>query len=238
MPFTLSHPVAVLPLRGLGLPVTALVIGSMVPDLPLFLGWPRGYAVTHSLAGVVTVDPVLTVLALAFWLGAVRDVLVDLSLDVVRSRLAPHVRLPLRAWLLAPVAATVGALTHVVWDLFTHPHRWGTDQVEWLHTEHAGLAGSAWAQYVSGVAGLVIVGWSTYAYLSELPVVRSPGPRPRWAWAAAGAVVAAGAATSLASAAAAAPGLHAMAFDSVVNGRVAVVAGTTALCVAWHVARP
>ena len=64
MPLTLSHPAAVLPLRGLDLPVTALVAGSMVPDVPLFLGWTRGYEVTHRLLGVVTVDPILATLAL------------------------------------------------------------------------------------------------------------------------------------------------------------------------------
>lgn len=145
MPLTLSHPAAVLPLRGLGLPVTALVAGSMVPDIPLFLGWHRGYQVTHSLVGVVTVDAIVTMLVVALWFGVVRDVLVDLTPDAVRSRLVPHVRLSERQWLLAPVAAALGALTHVVWDTFTHPARWGSDRVGWLHTEHAGPLGTAWA---------------------------------------------------------------------------------------------
>ena len=39
MPFTLAHPAVVLPLRGLGLPMTALVAGSMAPDLPQMLGF-------------------------------------------------------------------------------------------------------------------------------------------------------------------------------------------------------
>jgi hypothetical protein len=36
MPFTLSHPAAVLPLAGTGFPVAALVAGSMAPDVPMF----------------------------------------------------------------------------------------------------------------------------------------------------------------------------------------------------------
>lgn len=36
MPVTIAHPAAVLPLRGLGLPLSAMVIGSMAPDLPVF----------------------------------------------------------------------------------------------------------------------------------------------------------------------------------------------------------
>lgn len=236
MPLTLSHPAAVLPLRGLGLPVTALVVGSMVPDVPLFLGWPRGYAVTHSLVGVVTVDPVLTVVAVAIWFGVVRDVLVDLSPAALRSRLVPHVRLTTRQWLLAPLAAALGALTHVLWDTFTHPGRWGVGQIGWLQADHAGLPGAKWAQYVSGIVGLAVVCWSIATYLRSLPPIRAPGPRSRWATVVVAAIVVIGAVAGLASAVAHAPGLHAMAFNAVVDGVIAVVVSTTVVCVSWRVA--
>ena len=36
MPFTVSHAAAVLPLQRLGLPLTALMIGSMAPDFGYF----------------------------------------------------------------------------------------------------------------------------------------------------------------------------------------------------------
>ncbi|WP_028643596.1 DUF4184 family protein [Nocardioides sp. URHA0020] len=238
MPFTLSHPAAVLPLRRLGLPMTALAIGSMVPDVPLFLGWSRGYQVTHGLVGVVTVDPLLAVLVIAFWFGLVRDVLVELSPDVVRSRLAPHVRWTTRLWLLAPVAAALGALTHVVWDTFTHPGRWGADQIGWLHTEHAGLGGAKWAQYASGIVGLAIVTWSVVAHLRASVPISSPAPRSRWASLVVATIVASGAVAGLVTALAHAPGLHAMAFNAAVNGIIAVVVSTTAVCVVWRAVRP
>ena len=40
MPITFAHPAAVLPLARTGLPLTALAIGSMVPDLPMFVRLP------------------------------------------------------------------------------------------------------------------------------------------------------------------------------------------------------
>lgn len=55
MPLTLAHPAAVLPLRRCGLPMAALVIGSMMPDVPLFMRWSSGYQVSHSYTGVFTV---------------------------------------------------------------------------------------------------------------------------------------------------------------------------------------
>jgi uncharacterized protein DUF4184 len=55
MPFTVSHPAAVLPVLR-WLPPSAVVVGSLVPDIPLCVRPPVGYHTTHSLAGVVTVD--------------------------------------------------------------------------------------------------------------------------------------------------------------------------------------
>src|SRR3982751_4122954 len=66
MPFTASHPAAVLPLIRLGLPPSALVIGSMGPDLPYFLPVGRGLE-THTLVGLFTVDPLLGAVCLALW---------------------------------------------------------------------------------------------------------------------------------------------------------------------------
>lgn len=54
MPFTPTHVLAILPVAAVKrfpLPFSALVIGSMIPDLPLFLPWSPGYDQTHSVAG-------------------------------------------------------------------------------------------------------------------------------------------------------------------------------------------
>lgn len=60
MPFTISHVVAVLPLTtgraGRVLVPGALVIGSLVPDLPYFVPPHLGTAWSHSALGPVTVD--------------------------------------------------------------------------------------------------------------------------------------------------------------------------------------
>lgn len=123
MPLTLAHPAAVLPLRWLGVPLTPFVVGSMVPDVPLFARSPAGYAFTHSVPGLLTWAPLAGLLVVALWYGVVRDALVGLSPAAVRARLDPHVRLSVRAWCAVPVGAAVGALTHVAWDELTHPGR-------------------------------------------------------------------------------------------------------------------
>ncbi len=52
MPFTPSHVAAVLPLARTGLPPTALVVGSVAPDLPYYLPLPVAAATTHGPAGL------------------------------------------------------------------------------------------------------------------------------------------------------------------------------------------
>ncbi len=176
MPVTLAHPAAVLPLRGLGLPLSAMVIGSMVPDLPVFSRSWEVYGFTHSVAGVVTVDLVLTLVLLSLWDRWGRDALVDTSPAAVRDRLPGRARIGRAAWVLAPLAAVVGSLTHIVWDAFTHGGRWGVRLVPWLGEEHAGLPGHAWAQYGSGVVGLLAVGVAILAVLRR-PLLEAGRPR-------------------------------------------------------------
>jgi len=67
MPFTLSHPAAVMPLRRIRfLEPLALVIGSMLPDVPYFLpgALANRFGETHTLRGSIVTDLPLGVLLL------------------------------------------------------------------------------------------------------------------------------------------------------------------------------
>lgn len=234
---TLAHPAVVLPLRGLGLPLAALVIGSMAPDLPLFARWHQGYALSHSLTGILTFDLAVTLLLLAFWDLAGRDALVDTAPSPVRDRLPARARIGRRAWLLAPLAALLGSASHVVWDLFTHSGRWGVRNVAWLHEMHGPLRGDAWAQHGSGVIGLLVVGLAMLLHLRRDPV---QAPRPRRlpaavlpaAFAVAVAVCAVGGLVHLGD------GLHLAAFWAAVSGIVALAAVVLLVTAAWLVSDP
>lgn len=235
VPFTLSHPAAASLLTRSGLPVGAVVAGSMAPDVPMFVPVPGLYAVTHSLLGVVTVDVVLGVLGLVIWLQVMRDAMVDVAPGVVRERLAATACYSRRQWMLAPLAVALGALTHVVWDAFTHPGRWGAQHLGWLRETHAGLLGSAWAQYASGVLGAIVVGtWAygclrTRARLLRPPLVASLGVNALIA-----VVLAVAAVTVSAILWAAADGPHAMAFRGAVVGTLAASIGSLGLAVTWQ----
>jgi hypothetical protein len=138
VPFTISHAAAVIPLRSFGrlrLPLAALMIGSMSPDFAYFLPGEFERVETHSFAGLFWFCwPV----SLALWLLFVRVLeLPTMSLlpEGWRTRFAPsdpQIRLTTLA--LASLAVILGAVTHIVWDSFTHR---GTSVVNAIPALHA-----------------------------------------------------------------------------------------------------
>ncbi len=234
MPITLAHPAVVLPLGG-RLPLAALVVGSMVPDVPVFLsGWGI-YDASHSLWGVVVVDLPLALLVLAVWHGVVRDALVDLAPATVRSRHAARVRPTRREWVLSAPAAVLGAATHVLWDAFTHQNRWGVRAVEMLQETHGPLPGFKWAQYLSGVLGMGVVLVVAVQHVARLPRLRDqPRPRAFGPWALPALLLGSVGLGVAAVVGASDRGLRFMAAAGVIDSAVAVVAGGLVLSLLWQ----
>lgn len=235
MPFTLSHPAAALLVARTGLPVTAVVAGTMVPDVPMFVRVRGTYGVTHSLVGVVTVDLLLGVLGVALWVLVVRDALVDVAPAEVRERIAPAAGWSRRRWALVPAGVLLGSLSHVAWDLFTHPGRWGARHVPWLGEQHAGLAGFAWAQYVSGVLGLLVVaGWAVTRVRSRPREARPVRVQSMGVRAAVLLVLAVALGTAVGGALGATQGPHGVAFHGAVVGTSVLALGVLLLALLWQ----
>jgi len=183
MPFTGSHPAAVLPLFRLGLP-SALVIGSMAPDLPYYLPIPVHSDLTHSATGIVGVDLLLGLLSFTIWGWLIEPLAVAVAPVGVRRRLPEPA--PSRPWRWQPgdlrrglvlvLSLLAGAVTHVVWDEFTHIGRFGYRHLSWLADLHGPLAGYRWAQYGSGVFGLLVLGLAVRRWWRTAPVA-DPPPR-------------------------------------------------------------
>ncbi|SEO64968.1 DUF4184 family protein [Trujillonella endophytica] len=237
MPFTASHAAAVLPLVRTRLPPSALVAGSVAPDLPYFL--PVGPDVpTHTAAAVVGVDLLLGLLLWAGWHGLVATPALHTAPRRLRARLAGRVRPGLRHRLTAAgplalvvVAVVVGAATHVVWDEFTHGGRFGTEHLAVLADSWAGRPGYRWAQDASGVLGAVVLAGWLVRWWRRTP----PGPvedrAGRWEPAA---VVAA---TAVLAGVSALPGeedLRLAAIDAAFRGGGCALAAVVVLSLAWH----
>lgn len=181
MPLAPAHPVAVLPLQGLGLPLSALVIGAVAPDLPVYLPVGVSYATTHSGWGVPA-DVVIGLVLLGLWVALVRDAMVDLT-PYLRRRLPGSARLDRRAWLLAPLAVAVGAGTHVLWDSATHDWGFLVQELAFLREEHGPIPLYRWLQHVSTVVGTVVVAAYGLHWLGGRPVIdRPPAVRRSGLW--------------------------------------------------------
>jgi len=167
MPFTLAHPAAILPLRGVRhLRTAPLVIGALVPDVRYYVPWSLGRFVpeTHSFAGSFTTDLVLGYAALA---------VVYLLRQPLTALLSARARwLCLRAlvpfssrrgeWLWAGLAILIGVWTHLLWDSFTHSDGWIVHRVAALSAPVTIGAYSGplchLLQYLSSVFGLAAMG--------------------------------------------------------------------------------
>lgn len=181
MPFTLSHAAAVLPAvradgtgRGRLVPAV-LVAGSFSPDLTYFAASVLPEAmefgtVTHSFPGVFTIDVAIAWALVGLWLF-LREPLVALLPRTPQGPTAtllrcgtPRARVTPSLFLRWYASAALGALTHVVWDAFTHHDRWGIRLFPVLDHELRGSPLYWYLQYGgSALAAVIIAGFVYHA---------------------------------------------------------------------------
>ncbi len=203
MPFTLSHAAAVLPAvrtdgtgRGALVPAV-LVAGSFAPDMTYYaasvLSGAMGFGdVTHSFPGVFTVDVLIAWALVGLWL-LTREPLVALLPRARQGRVAALVRCGAPRERVRPslvvrwyVSAVLGALTHVVWDAFTHLDRWGMRLFPVLGREVAGSPLYWYLQYGGSAVAAVAIAVFVVRALRRAPVREPVGVpvlsvRDRWA---------------------------------------------------------
>ncbi|MFE4977911.1 DUF4184 family protein, partial [Kitasatospora sp. NPDC056651] len=193
MPFTLSHPAAVLPLlRAAGargpLVASALVAGSMAPDVPFFAESlvPGVYGhggLTHRWWAVPTLDVAIAGALVAGWHGLLRGPVVALlperwagaaeALTVRRAGAGGGAGGGAGAGDVGDAgvvvgggggavwfaaSAAIGAATHVGWDAFTHGDRLGVRLLPVLDRPVAGVPLYEALQYGSSALALAALG--------------------------------------------------------------------------------
>ncbi len=124
MPFTLSHPAAVLPLRKLlggKLVLSALIIGSLAPDFTYFFHLPFIRKDTHSLIALLWFCLPSSIMAYYLFHLLIKAPIYALLPTSFQVRLQPEQvsnHKPINAEVL--VSILLGSLTHIIWDSFTH----------------------------------------------------------------------------------------------------------------------
>lgn len=178
MPFTVSHIAAVLPLhkplRRLGL-ISAAAIGAMAPDLDLILPIHLAREQTHGRLALLTFCLPAGLAAWALFQALIKGALIEVLPNRIYGRLiAEHLGARLgsaKAWLYAALAVLFGALTHVVWDSFTHEDARGVRVLPVLGESGPELGGSwplyRWLQHGSTVIGAAAVFMAFWLWIAH-----------------------------------------------------------------------
>jgi hypothetical protein len=186
MPFTLAHPAAVIPIRRC-LPrwtvPSALVIGSIAPDLAYLMPASIPRAESHSFGGLFWFClPVGCAVYVLFHVVMKQPLLRLIPVEIARrlGRVAGPARgLPSRPWISVGLSVLLGAATHLAWDAFTHG---GTPVVRVVELFRAPLfsIGSypvftyTVLQHGSTLFGVVVLGWWIRRWLRTAPVGSAP----------------------------------------------------------------
>lgn len=184
MPFTFAHPALAIPLarplrRWGSLP--ALIIGSMTPDFWYFLPVDETRPQTHSLSALFSFclpwGLVVYWVAYFVWLKPC----VSLVEPYLGARAAALRRWARKKpfWPSVPLSLLIGALTHIVWDSFTHNDGWAVWRLHWLLRKVCTIKGHPLfgfdvLQIVTTAIGLVFVAVWFYRRVKRLPKSAAP----------------------------------------------------------------
>lgn len=178
MPFTISHAAAALPFRRTRLIMSALVFGCFAPDLEYFL-WlkPHGH-LGHTLPGLILFDLPAALVALFLFHRLAKEPLIACLPARLRERIRNGGKLEIGSvpkFALVCVSILVGAITHIMWDSFTHDTYWLGHHWRFLseNVRVPVFGYRDWAsilQYASSVFGLVVILlWFIYWYRHTPP---------------------------------------------------------------------
>lgn len=169
MAFTISHLAAAIPFyRSKWLNFEALMIGTMLPDLPYVLGsYSKLSQKSHDWSGIISycLPSGLVVFSVWHWLvrPAVKALIVPWLIRGDYKALEEHkaylVKDRLVFWLKVSLGLMLGAATHLVWDGTTHSDGFIAKQFVWLQSEVKppyleAMSGARVLQYLTSIIAL------------------------------------------------------------------------------------
>lgn len=169
MPFTLSHPAAVIPLgqiSRLKLSLSALVIGSLIPDFEYLYRLAPVPTVGHSFLGMFYFCLPVGMAVLILFHYILKEPLALLAPDKYRERLMSHYQpfslLKPLSFTKAALSVLIGAFSHILWDSFTHSYGWAVQRYDFLREPLFTIGGSATPvfrilQHLCGILGIIVI---------------------------------------------------------------------------------
>jgi hypothetical protein len=169
MPFTAAHPAILVPLKKVPekyISWTALIIGSMVPDMEYFIWLSSGSFLSHTKMGIFYFDLPMTFLLAFFWQQSAvfvcRKRWPYLKAQYLSQRVEYFPDYLKKHWFKFTVSALIGILTHLAWDSFSHAKGYMAVNVFPVLIEHISVFGIytrlcyvVW--YISTIVGLMVI---------------------------------------------------------------------------------
>jgi uncharacterized protein DUF4184 len=165
VPFTISHAAAALPFKKTPLPLAPLMIGTMAPDFAYFLPIGPDRMLTHDLVGVPLYCWPVGFAVWLFYVFVLERPSIELLPEPWRSRVPLSDRaFSLRNITLISIALMLGALTHLLWDAFTHgstfiTHAWSGFYQELFRYRGRPIRVFFMLQILSSIVGLFALWW-------------------------------------------------------------------------------
>jgi hypothetical protein len=180
MPITVCHPVIAVPLRRFGLVLSALIIGSMMPDFEFFLRLGDGKGIGHTFVGIFLFDvPVGLIVLLAFH-RLIKFPVLSLLSHHAQSRLyraaSSFTFFPIKRFWMLIISLIIGTATHIFLDAFTHADGWFVQKIPFLSAPVFSLSQGTvriyfLLQYVgSAIGALILLYWYLKWYYNENPI--------------------------------------------------------------------
>jgi hypothetical protein len=195
MPLTPAHAAAapllhrlIRPL-GLSIPISALVIGTMTPDFEYLIRLTPGIRAWHTPLGLL--EFCLPVGLATWWvfrviIGPALLRLLPPGLGAAaRAQIAPGSTFRLIPG--ASVAVLLGAVSHDLWDSFTHEAGWGVHEIPALDASVplGGTGATPWysiLQYGSSAIGLIVIIAILWQWVAAHPKADRHVPVGQRAW--------------------------------------------------------
>jgi len=126
MPFTIAHPALIIPLTKSGkFSVTALIIGSMVPDFEFFFQLREVENIGHKWYGIIVFNIPVALISCYIFHNLMRNLLIENLPYFVYKRCSNYLsfnwnRFAAKKPITVVLSLFIGIVSHLAWDGFTH----------------------------------------------------------------------------------------------------------------------
>lgn len=191
MPFTFSHPAVVLPLKFFPkkwFSMTALIIGSMVPDFEYFIRMRIRSDFSHTLSGIFFFDLPLAILVMFIFHNIIRDSLINNMPIFLKSRFIKFTNFNWNAyfkqnWHIVIISCLIGIASHLAWDACTHKTGYFVRAFSVLQQDvsFAGYSAAVYKllQHLSSFSGMAVICLFA-AMMKREPVEKDDGSFKYW----------------------------------------------------------